>query len=102
MAQLPGMLGDVYWDSPAKPLPNWREHDRPDGDDDDPPDPPRTDEECEDLLSRTGLDPRELWPDADSSADDDDEEDSDDEPLSKSFERLMKANEEFWRQEGCL
>lgn len=90
MAALPSMLGEVFWGDPSQPMPDWREHPRPDGEDDD--DHELTDEERERLIGKTGLDPDEMWPD----------EPEEGESVSKSFQRLLKSNEEFWKQEGCL
>ncbi|HQU46310.1 MAG TPA: hypothetical protein PK867_26120 [Pirellulales bacterium] len=79
---MPGQLGEVFWGDPDKPLPNWREHPRPDGDEDDPEDRPLTPEQRKHLAAITGLDSAELFgSDGESEgSDDDDDDDEADEP----------------------
>lgn len=82
MAQIPGMLGDVYWGDPGKPLPNWREHPRPDGDEDDDDDRELTDEERVHLIGLLGVDSRELakrYGNASESADEGEDDDDNEE-----------------------
>lgn len=68
MAHLPGMLGEVFWGKPGAPLPNWREHDIPDADDDD--DRPKTEEEKQYLADVLGLTLDELEEGASGGTDD--------------------------------
>jgi hypothetical protein len=63
MAQFPAMLGEVFWGDPDKPLPNWREHPWPDGDEDDPEDWPLTPEQRKRLAEITGIDSAKLFAD---------------------------------------
>jgi hypothetical protein len=93
------MIGEVFYGEPEKPLPNWREHPRPDGDDDE--DRPRTEEEQQSLIGMLGFDYREL--------DDGGEPEVTESALHESAppatipetpaQRLARRAEEIWREE---
>lgn len=56
MNKLPGMLGEIGFGTPTKPLPDWRDADMDESDDDAPPTP----EERKALVGMLGFDPAEL------------------------------------------
>lgn len=73
MAQIPGMLGEVFWGEPDAPVPNWRDFPRPDGDEDDIDDErPLTAAEREHLSGLLGFD-----------IDEDEDDDEDHRPLKR-------------------